>query len=171
MPDVLIAVDGSDASVTAIRTSVLLFPGARFTLVNAAEAIPLTPPLTPIAGGITAPMVWETGAVRPGHDGTGADAGDELTDPIEIAADVARRTGVEAGLDAPDVVGVRGDPAQSILELADERHVDVIVVGTHERGWLTRLLTSSVADEVRRGSHLPVLVVPTPAHTPATTSP
>ena len=48
-----------------------------------------------------------------------------------------------------------------------EHAADVIVVGSKERGWLTRLLTSSVADEVRRESPIPVLVVPHPTATDA----
>ena len=51
---------------------------------------------------------------------------------------------------------------RGIIDVGLEHSADVIVVGTHQRGWLDRLLTTSVADEVRRESPLPVLVVPLP---------
>lgn len=49
-------------------------------------------------------------------------------------------------------------PAPAILELAEEVDADLIVVGTHGRGGLPRLILGSVADKVIRGTHRPVLV-------------
>lgn len=49
-------------------------------------------------------------------------------------------------------------PAPAILELAEEVDADLIVVGTHGRGGLRRLILGSVADKVIRGTHRPVLV-------------
>jgi nucleotide-binding universal stress UspA family protein len=82
---------------------------------------------------------------------------------LEVAEMIARQTADEAGLVGATALGAVGDVSGSIIDSAIEHSADVIVVGTHERGWLTRLLTSSVADEVRRESPIPVLVVPRPA--------
>ena len=41
-----------------------------------------------------------------------------------------------------------GDPADEILRLAEHLHCDMIVMGTHGKTGLARLLTGSVAEEV-----------------------
>jgi len=46
-----------------------------------------------------------------------------------------------------------------VLEAGDDHDVDVIVVGSHDKGWLDRLLTGSVSEGIVRGAHRPVLVV------------
>ena len=55
------------------------------------------------------------------------------------------------------VVRSRDIPAQ-VVELAEETGADCIAVGTHGAGGLERLLVGSVADQVVRGTQLPVLV-------------
>ena len=55
---------------------------------------------------------------------------------------------------------VEGDPTNEILEYAVETDCDVIVMGTHGRGGLDRLLLGSVAERVIRRSHVPVVTVP-----------
>lgn len=52
-----------------------------------------------------------------------------------------------------------GRPAESIVEVANEQHADLIAMTTHGRGGLSRLFVGSVADEVLRISHCPVLLV------------
>ena len=46
-----------------------------------------------------------------------------------------------------------------MLRAADEHHVDVIVVGMHERGWFDRLVRPSVSKEILKEAKVPVLVV------------
>jgi nucleotide-binding universal stress UspA family protein/quercetin dioxygenase-like cupin family protein len=58
-----------------------------------------------------------------------------------------------------------GDAAEEILRLAESLHCDLIVMGTHGRTGLGRLLTGSVAEEVLRKASCPVLVVKTPPPT------
>ena len=57
-----------------------------------------------------------------------------------------------------------GDPARSILRTAESEDVDLIVMGTHGRRGLSRLLMGSVAEEVVRKAPCPVLTVKQPAH-------
>ena len=52
-----------------------------------------------------------------------------------------------------------GDPAERLLEVADQRDADLIVVGSRERGFLERLLGRSVDEAVVRRSERDVLLV------------
>lgn len=52
---------------------------------------------------------------------------------------------------------LEGDPVDMILRAAEETHSDVIVMGTHGRTALTRLLLGSVAESVIRKAPCPVL--------------
>lgn len=64
----------------------------------------------------------------------------------------------ERGLHAEYDVAL-GDPAEKILELAESRDADLIVVGTREAGLLERLIDPSVSGAVQRKAHCDVLVV------------
>jgi nucleotide-binding universal stress UspA family protein len=66
-----------------------------------------------------------------------------------------------------------GDPAAEIVRFAADAGIDVIVLGTHGRTGVDRLLLGSVAERVMRDAPCSVLVVklpkgPTPADRPAT---
>ncbi len=52
-----------------------------------------------------------------------------------------------------------GDPAEEILELADEINCDGIVMATHGRSGLGRSVFGSIADHVVRHSSVPVLLL------------
>ena len=52
-----------------------------------------------------------------------------------------------------------GDPISQIVHAAEEQRVDMIVMGTHGRTGLTRLLMGSVAEAVVRRAACPVLIV------------
>jgi nucleotide-binding universal stress UspA family protein len=56
------------------------------------------------------------------------------------------------------VVG-RGDPLHVIVELADERKADLIVLGAHEGGLVSRVIDGSVGDAVAHAAHTDVLIV------------
>jgi len=52
-----------------------------------------------------------------------------------------------------------GTPATAIVHLAEQEHVDMIVMPTHGRTGVFRLLMGSVAEEVVRKAKCPVLTV------------
>lgn len=55
-----------------------------------------------------------------------------------------------------------GDPADAIVRTAESENVDLIVMGTHGRRGITRLLMGSVAEAVVRRAPCPVLTVKQP---------
>jgi nucleotide-binding universal stress UspA family protein len=55
-----------------------------------------------------------------------------------------------------------GDPAEQILQAATDHECALIVMGTHGRTGLSRLLMGSVAEQVVRKAGCPVLTVKTP---------
>jgi nucleotide-binding universal stress UspA family protein len=57
---------------------------------------------------------------------------------------------------------VEGDPAEEILRAAREAGADLIIMGTHGRTGLSRLLMGSVAEQVVRRADCPVLTVKAP---------
>jgi nucleotide-binding universal stress UspA family protein len=57
---------------------------------------------------------------------------------------------------------LEGDPAMEILRLAEETKCDLVVMGTHGRTGLGRLLMGSVAEQVVRKAQCPVLTVKAP---------
>jgi nucleotide-binding universal stress UspA family protein len=69
----------------------------------------------------------------------------------------------EADADLPvETRLVYGDAATEILRIAEEVPCDLIVMGTHGRSGLGRLLTGSVAEAVLRRATCPVLTVKLP---------
>jgi nucleotide-binding universal stress UspA family protein len=58
-----------------------------------------------------------------------------------------------------------GDPVQEILHTARETHADLIVMGTHGRTGMGRILMGSVAEGVLRKAPCPVLTVKVPPPT------
>ena len=62
----------------------------------------------------------------------------------------------DAGV-ACDRVSVRGSPEQVILDVAESKRADLIVMGTHGRTGLGHLLLGSVAERVVRHASCPVM--------------
>lgn len=58
---------------------------------------------------------------------------------------------------------ITGDPAAAIVRMADEENVDMIVISTHGRTGLSRLLMGSVAEAVVRRAKCPVLTLRHPS--------
>jgi nucleotide-binding universal stress UspA family protein len=73
---------------------------------------------------------------------------------LENAAAVLAERGVSAEYDL-----AMGDPAGHIVQLAEHREADLIVVGTREPGLIERMLGLSVSGAVQSKAHCDVLVV------------
>ena len=54
---------------------------------------------------------------------------------------------------------VTGSPARAVIEFVDEEGIDAVVIGSHGREGLSRILLGSVAETVVRRSPVPVTVV------------
>lgn len=54
---------------------------------------------------------------------------------------------------------VCGEPAQQIVDYAKKKGIEMIVMGTHERTGISRVLKGSVTEEVIRKSKKPVMAV------------
>lgn len=75
----------------------------------------------------------------------------------EAVGQVERRA---AERDVPVVTAViEGTPSREIVNYAVDEDCDLIVMGTHGRGGLDRLLLGSVAERVVRSSAIPVLTL------------
>ena len=82
---------------------------------------------------------------------------DEEREAVERLEEWRRDAERHAHVPVRAVVRV-GDPATEIVEYADEEGCDLVVVGTHGRGGIPRLVLGSVAERVVRHAHVPVLV-------------
>ena len=93
-------------------------------------------------------LVGRAGPVDP------ADPPDEHKLELIRAASFLHEHGVEGDYDL-----ALADPADHIVELAEKRGADLIVVGTNERSFLERLLWPSVSRKVERKAHCDVMIV------------
>ena len=160
MTRVLVAVDDSEGSVRAAETAHRLFgDDAEYLAVNVTNVVDIAA-IPWYGAGWGAPYAAPYGTVWSyraegvvADDGTPIDAGEEAAEAN------ARELAEQSGLRDAEAVGEEGDPATAVLRAAEERQVDVIVVGTEERGWLDRLVRPSVSKEILRHAHVPVLIV------------
>jgi nucleotide-binding universal stress UspA family protein len=67
-------------------------------------------------------------------------------------------------LKAVPVMMTSESPAREIAKYANDQKVDLVVIGTHGRSGLTRLLIGSVAEKIVRLAPCPVLTVHHPEH-------
>jgi nucleotide-binding universal stress UspA family protein len=163
MTQVLIAVDDSEDSIKTARIAYELFgDSASYTVVNVADRTPLMWGGDSLVWGIGYPVMMPSGAIgmepgvpAPSNDAAAADADSA---PIDAAMHVAQDVAQEAHLPNPQVVGEVGDPATAIITAAHHHQADVIVVGSHDRNWFSRLLVPSTSDAVVREADIPVLI-------------
>jgi nucleotide-binding universal stress UspA family protein len=64
----------------------------------------------------------------------------------------------------PDFAVRPGLPAAEIVQYADDQDIDLIVMGTHGRGFVGHMIMGSVAEKVVRTASCPVLTVRIPNH-------
>jgi nucleotide-binding universal stress UspA family protein len=102
--------------------------------------------LDPFAGGRLAPQV-------PAHETVvRRDRGEEALTKLKDLVPAAYRDQWTAEV-------ASGQPADAIVRIAQERDVDLIVMGTHGRTGLQHVLLGSVAEKVVRLAPCPVLTV------------
>lgn len=102
------------------------------------------------------------------HETEPADATYGLPDLEGLYEAIQEQTAAQLRETVPEDAGITTaraqvratSPARGILEYAEEREIDLIVMGTHGRRGLRRLLLGSVAEEVVRLAPCPVLTVP-----------
>lgn len=90
-----------------------------------------------------------------------------VDDPGEAAEAAVESATTELG-DVSVTTAVReGDPAETIVEYADAAHADLIVMGTHGRTGVRRMVSGSVTEHVTRAADVPVFTVRGDGETPA----
>jgi len=80
-----------------------------------------------------------------------------LTTDAQDALDVVVDLGEARGVDVQTEV-IEGSPSREIIRVAED-DCDLIVMGTHGRGGIDRLLLGSVAEKVVRAAQVPVTTV------------
>jgi nucleotide-binding universal stress UspA family protein len=153
MKRVLIAVDDTDSSIRAARSALHLFgDDAEYTVISVDATTPLSWGEDVMSWGIA----YTLAVPPPGYVG----AMPLILSHIDAAAEIAQDVANQADLSVTHVVGEEGDAGTAIIKAAHEYDVDVIVIGSHDRSWFSRLLSPSTAAAVVRKSDIAVLVAP-----------
>lgn len=139
MVGVLVPFDDSDPAREALEHAVDLFPNGEFVVLTVAD---------------TSVLPFIPNAAEEETDEQLAELLDEATDQLTTAEDLAAERGVD--LETHTRIG---SPAREIVEYAESNDVDHVVMGSHGRSGVTRLLLGSVAEVVVRHSSVPVTVV------------
>lgn len=86
----------------------------------------------------------------------------ELSAESEEAIQLVEDTASDADVPVQTRIDSRelGEPQEAIIEHAERISADFVVMGTHGRTGISRLLVGSVAEEVIRQIDIPVVVVP-----------
>lgn len=136
MKKIVLGYDDTDASKRALERAAQLTKAFGSELVVISVA-----PLAPGVGRSSGPL-----------DST--DPPEKHAEELAQAKEYLDGEGITAEF-APAV----GYPADTIVELAQERGADLIVVGTREPSFLQRVLGQSVSDSVSHKAHCDVLIV------------
>jgi len=88
----------------------------------------------------------------------------ELEAAASVRLDRLLSDSVGSGPPTKPTVMTSSSPAFAIIDYAGENGVDLIVMGTHGRGVLARILIGSVAEKVVRLAPCPVLTIRHPEH-------
>lgn len=142
---VVVGTDGSDTASQAVRQAVDLAGavGATLELVSAYEPVPAQR-LQEERRQAPEDLQW---AINPRED---VDA------TLEAAAELARKAGVTVNTYAR-----QGDPADAILDVAEEREADLIIVGNKGMTGAKRFLLGSVPNKVSHHAPCSVLIIRT----------
>lgn len=140
---ILVPLDGSELAEGAIPHAAELAKAfeARVTLLSVIEAVAVYP-----QPGVVGPVVSVSMDVQ--------DEVAEVTEYLDKVADKLRQDGI-------DVLRVvrEGDAAAQICDYAKLNRVDMIIMSTHGRSGIQRLVYGSVAEHVLHHATVPVLLV------------
>ncbi len=142
---IVVGTDGSDTATQAVRQAVDLAGaiGAKVELVSAYAPVS-EKRLSEERRQAPEDLQW---AINPRED---VDA------TLEAAAKVARDAGVEV-----DLYARQGDPADAILDVAEEQEADLIIVGNKGMTGAKRFLLGSVPNKVSHHAPCSVLIIRT----------
>ena len=141
---IVVGTDGSDTAAKAVRQAIGLARavGARIELVSAYE--PVTDARLREEIVVPEDLHW---MINPR---------DDVLATLEAAAAEVRAAGVEV-----EVFARQGDPADAILDVAEERGSDLIVVGNKGTSGAKRFLLGSVPNKVSHHAPCSVLIIRT----------
>ncbi|MFB6082958.1 MAG: universal stress protein [Halorientalis sp.] len=134
---ILVPVDGSEQSREACDFAVREHPEAEFVLLHV---------INPTEAGYSAGASFPA-AAEEWYEHATEDAQALLDEMVDDWPDAEMETDT-----------VVGKPARAIVEYAAEHDVDRIVMGSHGRSGVTRILLGSVAENVVRNATVPVTV-------------
>jgi nucleotide-binding universal stress UspA family protein len=155
-PTITIAVDASGDAARTVQAATALFgTDASYRFVHVAQSVPMTLPATAATPGVV-------GVAPTGVAGVEAERLLDPAEQIDSARVVAEQAAADAGMPDASAIGLAGDPATALIDDALECGAATIVVGAHDRGWLDRLLTTSVSKELQRNAPMPIVIVPAP---------
>jgi nucleotide-binding universal stress UspA family protein len=150
MTRLLLAYDGSAASLSAIGTAAALFPGADAVIAN------IKPPDPTVESAAMARIALSDSMIR---DGVAHMRAEHARDERELMAR-GEDAAVAAGLRVTPRIVEGITPWRALRALADELAVDVIVCGTRGDGAIDRFLLGSTATSMLHHADRPLLVVP-----------
>jgi nucleotide-binding universal stress UspA family protein len=142
---IVVGTDGSETAGKAVNEAIDLAKslGASINLVSAYEPVPKAR-LREEARQTPSDMQW---MVNPRE---------EVDSTLNDAADLVREAGVDV-----ETFAREGDPADAILDVAEERSADLIVVGNKGMTGARRFLLGSVPNKVSHHAPCSVLIIRT----------
>jgi nucleotide-binding universal stress UspA family protein len=142
---IVVGTDGSQTASEAVRQAVELAKdiGAKIQLVSAYEPVPASR-LRDEKREVPEDLQW---MVNPRE---------EVDNTLNDAADTVRDAGVEV-----ETFARQGDPADAILDVAEETDADLIVVGNKGMTGAKRFLLGSVPNKVSHHAPCSVLIIRT----------
>lgn len=142
---ILIATDGSEYGDAAVNYAANVF-GA-----NSRAEFKVVTVLEPAAGTELEMIIESTEQLLDAHNQLFLNAEKVVQEGVKVLKD--------SGAVSVEHKVLAGPPARSIVEMADEWNADLIVVGSHGRGFWSRALLGSVSDSVSKHAKCSVLVV------------
>ncbi len=142
---IVVGTDGSDTATQAVRQAVELAQrvGAKLELVSAYEPVP-------------SQRLREERRQAPEDIEWAINEREDVDLTLEAAAVVAREAKVPV-----NVYSRQGDPADAILDVAEEQEADLIVVGNKGMTGAKRFLLGSVPNKVSHHAPCSVLIIRT----------